>query len=222
MSTTTTRDVLSTARVPLSREYRGRFDAPVVTHFDPAIFTERYFRACMECTFCHDSCCQYGCDVDLANVERLIGQFGVALENFVDRPRDSWFYDDVRHDPDLPGGAYKRSTTVNGACVFRNPKGRGCGIHAWCLEQGLDYHDIKPIVCWLFPIGIEAGALVPPNEVLDKTLICVDQGETLYRSQRGELLNLFGPELVAELDEMENQTLSTCGRGWTEGKPQSL
>lgn len=197
--------VLSTTRLPLSRTYESRFGQPVVTHIDPAIFTERYYRDCMGCGFCHDSCCQYGCDVDLANANRLLGQYGEALEQFIGRPKETWFHDDLRHDVDVPGGVYRRSRVVDGACVFRNTRGRGCGIHAWCIDAGLDYHDIKPIVCWLFPIGIESGALVPPNEVLDKTLVCVDQGETLYRSQRGELQNLFGDELVAELDELDQR-----------------
>jgi hypothetical protein len=70
---------------------------------------------------------------------------------------------------------------VNGTCVFNN---RGCGIHSYCLDQGLDYHTLKPTLCWLFPLVIESGALCPQNNVLDRSLVCVDQGLTLYAGQR--------------------------------------
>ena len=45
----------------------------------------------------------------------------------------------------------------DGACVFRNAAGRGCTIHAYCLEQGLDYHLLKPMVSVLFPADLRAG-----------------------------------------------------------------
>jgi len=63
------------------------------------------------------------------------------------------------------------------------------------------------------PDRVEAGALVPPNEVLDKTLICVDPGRDAVSESARRVLNLFGSELVAELDEMERQTLATGGLG---------
>ena len=208
MSTTNGLVILSTAREALSRSYDGRFGAMIVSQVDPAIFSLRFFADCMSCTFCHDSCCHRGCDADLENIERLTGQSNAALAEYIGSPQDGWFSNEIHRDDEMPGGGYKESTVVDGSCIFRNQRGRGCGIHTWCLQQGFDYHEIKPILCWLFPLTIDAGALIPQNVVLNKTLICVDQGQTLYRSQRAEVLYLFGPELVAELDTLEQQVLS--------------
>ncbi len=202
----------------LSRTFASRRGDPVVTHVDPAIFVRRYFAACMDCTFCHDSCCQYGCDVDLENVGWLQGEFADRLEPYLGVPREQWFNEQVHHDPDLPGGSFRRAAVIDGACAFRNRTSRGCGIHSYCLENGIDYHTIKPHVCWLFPLMIESGVLCPPSEVLDQSLICVDQGQTLYQAQRGEMLAFFGEELVAELDALEAQTLAGLPATTTTGE----
>jgi hypothetical protein len=202
------REVLSSQRSPLSRAYASHYCTPVVTHVDPVIFVRCYFADCMQCTFCHDWCCSRGCDADPANIARLTEEHAEPLEAYTGRPREEWFESEVYADPDLPGGRYRSSRVVNGTCVFHNPHGRGCGIHAYALASGIDYHAVKPMLCWLFPLTIEAGALVPQNSVLDRSLVCGGEGLTLYASQRPEVLHLFGPELVAELDHLEKETLA--------------
>jgi Fe-S-cluster containining protein len=202
------RKVLSTWRVPLSRTYVARFGAPVVTHVDPLIFLRKFFAFCMDCDFCHDACCNFGCDTSLATVELLQIEHGDALEQYTGTSRADWFEPEVYADGDFPGGRFRSTRVASGTCIFKNKNRRGCSIHSYCLENGLDYHDIKPVLCWLFPLTVETGALCPQNVVLEKSLVCVDRGITLYQSQRGEVGNLFGAELVAELDELERQTLA--------------
>ncbi len=62
-------------------------------------------------------------------------------------------------DHEFPGGAHVRTSVRDGACIFRNAPARGCAIHAYCLEQGLDYHLLKPMVSVLFPVTFEQGVL---------------------------------------------------------------
>jgi hypothetical protein len=107
-------------------------------------------------------------------------------------------------DPEFPSGAYGRTRAANGKCVFANRTGRGCRIHAWCLEQGLDYHLYKPMVSILFPLTFEHGALVPSPEAVDGSLLCSGDGVCLYDGVRGELRYYFGDELVAALDVLKS------------------
>ena len=199
------RSVLSTNRTPLSRTYAAAGGAPVVTHVDPLIFVRRFFAACSACDFCNDHCCHLGCDMDLDNVARLAVDHAAALEAHTGTSREEWFEDTTYIDMDFKGNRFRSTRVVDGTCIFNN---RGCGIHSYCLEQGLDYHDLKPTYCWLFPLTIEASALCPQNNVMDRSLVCVDQGLTLYASQRQGLLHLFGSELVAELDALGQETLA--------------
>ena len=57
--------------IALGREYPSIFSAPVISAVDPAIFSLRYFTHCMSCGFCFDQCCNYGVDIDAANMEPL-------------------------------------------------------------------------------------------------------------------------------------------------------
>jgi hypothetical protein len=187
--------------LPLKRAHEGRGGVFVVDRVDPRIFSLRYFAYCMQCTFCHDSCCQYGADIDEPNVERLM-EHAAVLAPRIGYDAAVWTDGEPNEDDEYPRRKVHRLQNLDGACVFRNRKGRGCQIHSYCLENGLDYHELKPVVCWLFPLSVDQRVLLPSDEVLDKSLACVDQGPTLYASQRDEVRYHFGPDLVAELDEM--------------------
>jgi len=43
------------------------------------------------------------------------------------------------------------------------------------------------------------------GEIDDKSLICVDQGPTLYDGMRGELSYYFGEAFVTELDDIRSR-----------------
>jgi len=187
--------------VALGADYPCVMGGPVIRAVDPRIFSLRYFTQCMACNFCKDSCCDHGVDVDLGNVARLKA-LPAAFKARVGVPESLWFTADVTQDGEFAGGAHRRTAVVDGACVFRDRAGRGCLIHGWALEQGIDYHSIKPMVSTLFPLTFEQGALVPSDEAADGTLVCGGQGPSLYQGARAELLYYFGPGLVAELDAM--------------------
>ena len=186
----------------LSREYVCVQGAPVIHAIDTAIFTHRYFARCMACTYCGDQCCSYGVDIDLGNVARLLA-LGDDFASRIAAPKGEWFTGEIVEDPEFPSGRHVRTLERGGKCVFHNPNGRGCMIHGYAVEKGIDYHDIKPIVSTLFPVTFNHGVIEASSEVLDKSLACVDDGPSLYDGARDELAYYFGKEFVAELDTLQ-------------------
>ncbi|QEL20400.1 hypothetical protein [Limnoglobus roseus] len=202
--------------VSLSRSYPCRYGAPVLDRVDPKIFTLRYYTDCMGCTFCHDSCCQYGADIETPRITALEPHVE-ALEPLVGVPRAQWFRDDpddigMVPEPEYPGGEYTRTAVVplpagrsphnEEACVFLDQVGRGCVIHRYALERNLDVHDIKPMVCLFFPLSHGDGELKPALEFEIDDLICMGAGRTLYESTRDEVIYYFGQEMADELDRL--------------------
>lgn len=190
----------------LSRSYPSIFQAPVLDRVDTRIFALRYFTHCMRCSFCHDQCCSYGVDIDEDNVARLKA-LGGGFRDFVGVPESEWFTDEVVEDAEFPSGRYRRTRTRGSHCVFHDPNGRGCLIHAWCLDRELDYHLLKPMVSILFPVTFDYGVLGASGEAVDKSLVCAGQGPTLYEGARGELAYYFGEAMVGELDLLARQTI---------------
>jgi Fe-S-cluster containining protein len=176
---------------------------------DPDIFRLRYFQDCMRCDFCHDSCCSWGADVAVPERDRIL-RHADALKAWVPHSVEKWFTSEVKYDDEYEGGAFVRTQVADGRCVFLNRQGRGCLLHAFALNEGRDYHPIKPMVCWLFPVIFDRGLLRPNFDVRDG-LICVDRGPTLYRSSRDELRVRFGEGLIQKLDRMELAVLQEEG-----------
>ncbi len=187
--------------VPLSTDYACKMGGPILRSVDTRIFSLRYFMACMDCSFCHDICCSYGVDVDLENVARLKAA-PQAFKDYIGVPESEWFTDDVTLDPEFPGGRHVRTRVRDGRCVFLNRQARGCKVHSWCLDNGVDYHLLKPMVSILFPVTFDYGVLNPSNEVVDGSLACYGEGPTCYEGAREELRYYFGDALVSELDRI--------------------
>ncbi len=192
----------------LSRAYPTRYGVPSITHVDRRMFTHRYFTHCLQCTFCHDWCCQDGVDVDLLHV-RAMERHRQGLEAATGVPYDRWFTDETEEDDDVPGGATRRTNVTKRGCVFLASDGRGCMIHRFCSERGIDYHELKSLVDVLFPLTYEGRLLTIADEVEDGSLVCLDTGPTVYRGMRAELDYYFGAGFVAELDELEGELLGT-------------
>ncbi|MEI9992639.1 MAG: hypothetical protein WDM86_21725 [Rhizomicrobium sp.] len=190
--------------VPLARSYICVQGAPVIHSVDTAIFSLRYFAKCMDCIFCDDQCCSYGVDIDVGNAMR-IAALGEDFSARIAAPRTEWFTDAVTDDAEFPTGRYIRTRERGGKCVFRNARGRGCAIHAYAIEKGIDYHELKPIVSTLFPTTFNYGVLEASSEVHDKSLACAGQGPSVYEGARDELKYYFGEDFVAELDRLAAQ-----------------
>ena len=185
----------------LSRRYPSRHGAPVIHGVDSGIFELRFFGRCMECTFCFDACCQWGVNIDVENVQRLQAH-APALEALTGVPRELWFEDETEEDAEYPGGRVARTRADERGCVFHARDGRGCLIHRYALDNGLDYHDLKPMISVLFPITYDSGILCAAEEMTDGSLPCTEQGPTLYETGREEVRYYFGDAIVAELDAL--------------------
>jgi hypothetical protein len=107
-----------------------------------------------------------------------------------------------------------------GRCVFSymdGDNGLRCGVHAACIEHGLDLKKVKPRVCHMFPLlltDLSDGRffLTSMADSRNAPLIdfddhwrypCLDsraEWQPLYREMRETLIELFGAEFYAALD----------------------
>lgn len=196
-------------------------DHPRFRTVDPAIFTKKLVSDCMThaCQMlvphAHeklDACCQYGCDVDLAERDAILARaeqirplLGAEVAN---RP---WFATEVEYDTDYPSGAVVRTEVVGGGCLFLQHEQRGCAIHRASIEQGWDFRGVKPAICRLFPLSYEADAIVIADEYEEYSCAHVE-GPSLYRVSRDTIADVFGDDLVRALDAAEARVLAAQPR----------
>lgn len=178
-----------------------------ITEVDEQIWSRFYFARCLDCGFCKDRCCTYGCPVDIAEVNRIMACRG-ALEKRLGLPSSEWFYPEADIRAEFPSGRVLR-TRVYDKCVFYDSRRRGCHLHSLALEMGIDPHLLKPMVCFLFPITWD-GTCLHVAEFLDE-LPCKDQGQLIFRSQKEELLTYLGPEFVMEIEKQAELTSREAG-----------
>jgi Fe-S-cluster containining protein len=201
-------------------------DHPRFRSVHAAIFTRRLAPDCMvhRCTIVQDeegaavaepyekldACCQYGCDVDLAERDAILAR-GDDLRALLrpDAASAPWFDDEPEEDPDYPSGKVVRTAVLGGGCIFLAHDRRGCAIHRASLEHGWDFRGVKPAICRLFPLSYEADTIVIADEYPEYSCAHV-AGPTLYRITRDTLGELFGAALVAALDAAEAQVLAAA------------
>ena len=183
----------------LNTSYPSSFGNPVILFVDTKIFVKKYFTHCMQCDFCKEWCCSFGVEVDIENVRR-IEAVADDLENYAGISKAKWFTGEYFEDQECPGGSFTRTQVVDDHCVFLSKNTRGCLLHSFSIERGIDYHGLKPMISCLFPLTYEDGVLLPADEVLEDELICLGRGRTLYEGVRNEILHYFGEDLVKELD----------------------
>ena len=175
--------------IPLSQEYRSSSMAIAFVH--RGIFLNMYFARCLECNFCHDWCCSFGADIDIQNVARIQQQKEEILP-FVRPPEGEWFEADYSYYEEYVGSQYTRINPQGPRCVFISKDQRGCGLHRYAISKQIDYHEIKPLVCILFPLSFGEGILSTAPELDDNSLVCAGSGYSVYQSMRGELEYYFG------------------------------
>jgi hypothetical protein len=194
-----------TTIVPLRREYASENLAISFVHRD--IFLKKYFARCLECSFCHDWCCSFGADIDIQNVQK-IEQRKEEILPFIRPPQAEWFEEEFTYYEEYAGNHYTRINPHGSRCAFISKDQRGCGLHRYAISEGMDYHEIKPLVCILFPLSFGEGILSLAPELDDGSLVCSGSGDSAYRATRNELEHYFGQDLLAELDEIEEQIFS--------------
>ncbi|HEY3450607.1 MAG TPA: hypothetical protein VGK67_29900 [Myxococcales bacterium] len=108
---------------------------------------------CLSFPRCGDLCCQYGVDVSTTEHERIrerAAEIAKLLEGKTD-----WFDPEIEPtepDAEFPDGKIHRTLVSGRGCVFLNPRGRGCVLHALGL---------KPRVC-------ERAFFLPDGKTLDE------------------------------------------------------
>ena len=190
--------------IPLNSEYISGNMAISFVHRD--IFLKTYFARCLECNFCHDWCCSFGADIDIQNVQRIQQQKEEILP-FVRPPEGEWFEAEYTYYEEYAGNLYTRINPQGPRCAFISKDQRGCGLHRYALSKGMDYHEIKPLVCILFPLSFEEGILSPAPELDDNSLVCAGSGDSVYQAMKNELEFYFGQEFSEELDTIEQRVL---------------
>lgn len=205
----------------LCRVYTGKLEAPPLSAVDTTIFTARYFRHCMQCTFCGDDCCSRGVYVDVPTVERLL-EHATGLQRHVGRPPEEWFLPEWIDDLTAAGGRYTRTRVVDGRCVFLDRRNRGCQIHRYALEAGLDHHRLKPFYSVMYPLTVIDGVLAPGEDIPPGDFICSGHQDSLYAGIRSDVGYYYGAGLLAELDRFEGAALAKIeGGGSTQYPSQS-
>jgi Fe-S-cluster containining protein len=155
-----------------------------------------------------DACCQYGCDVDLAERDAILARRdGIRALLDPEAAAAPWFEDDVWSDADYPSGRVVRTTVGRKGCIFLSHDQRGCAIHRAALENGWGLGGVKPAVCRLYPVTWEGDAIVIAGEYPEYSCAHTD-GPTLYQLARDLLSEIFGPELVEALDAAEARVLA--------------
>lgn len=195
-----------------------------------AIFTRQLVADCMthRCTMVEqhaeklDACCQYGCDVDLRERERILEKQDDIRSLLRDEVKNTpWFETEQEADSDYPSGACVRTVVHQGGCVFLAHDLRGCAIHRSSIERGWDMRGVKPAICRLFPLSYEGDTILIAEEYPEYSCAHVD-GPTLYRLTRDTLGELFGPELVVALDAAEQRVLAREPRKLPVIKPATV
>ncbi len=188
-------------------------DHPRFTKAELDVFTRRVVSDCMshDCATKAtgvvrlDACCQYGCDVDLfekeailANADKIRPVLAAEVQNL------PWFDEsEAEEDPDVPSGTVVRTAVHTKGCLFLSHDKRGCGIHRASLEQGWDFHGIKPSICRLFPLSYGDGTILVSDDYHDYSCAYQDDAPTLYRVARDTIGALFGADLVSAMDAAE-------------------
>jgi len=171
-----------------------------ITNIDEQIWSRHYFARCMECHFCNDSCCSYGCPVDILEVERIL-LLRESIEKRTGIASSGWFFPEPDVRPEFPSGKVLRTRVYNNKCVFHNNQARGCHLHSLALETGRDPHLLKPMVCFLFPLTWDTSYLYV-SEFLDE-LPCKNWGFPVYESQKDEIKTYLGTAFVNQMEGLQ-------------------
>lgn len=168
-----------------------------IRHIDESMFSRCYASDCMG-DGCRDDCCCYGCPADTAEVEAIMA-FKPELEERTGILAAQWFKRRQRN-PHYPSGYVRRTRVLDGYCVFHTRNGRGCILHRMALERGIDPHDIKPMVCFIFPLTWD-GDLLHVAEFLDE-LPCRQGNCVIHTAQREEIKRYLGKAAAREIEAL--------------------
>jgi Fe-S-cluster containining protein len=155
-----------------------------------------------------DACCQYGCDVDIAEREQILAHSEGIRALLRSEAKDArWFDPEETLDSEYPSGRVVRTELFEGGCVFLAHDLRGCAIHRASIEGAWDMRGVKPAICRLFPLTYEGDTILIAEEYPEFSC-SLTLGPTLYRLTRETLGELFGADLIRALDDAEQRVLA--------------
>ena len=194
---------------------------PVIRQVEAEVFVTRFAPDCIDhrCR-CReegnrvlaDACCRYGVDLGLTErraIEARADEIAAVLDPAWRTPA-LWFdTSDPEEDPDFPAGVVIR-TAVQGiaedsGCVFLAHDARGCALHRAAIAGGFDPAEIKPAVCRLYPLTFGEGTLQRSEDFVLYSCAEAPTGPSIYRLLRSTIADVFGPELVSQLDHAETR-----------------
>lgn len=181
-----------------------------------------------------DGCCLHGAYFTDTDDERRVKKIVRKLtpqtwQNY--RRKTASIVEDVLEGEDGEEEHFRKTTTVDGACIFHNRPGfeggTGCALHAQALRDGVHPLEYKPEVCWQVPIKRDFSTIEHADEtVTEVTWIgefnrrawgsgghefdwwCTTSpqahvgAEPLYRSYEPELVELIGRAAYDVLADM--------------------
>jgi Fe-S-cluster containining protein len=177
---------------------RGPANPIMVEEASHDVFVKRCPADCLDCGYCEDECCSYGCDVDVAEKSRIMG-YSAQLQAWIGVPASEWFEDELVADAEYPSGAIVRTRVRSGKCVFHSRRRRGCALHSFAVQAGMDWLLFKPMVCALFPITWRKGRLLVSEFFAQ--LPCWDKGLPMFEAQKRALEFYLGRGFVSALAE---------------------
>ena len=187
--------------VLLDKKYYHLYNEMAISQIDTRIFTIKYNGFCMSCNLCTDNCCKYGTKVDNISFKNIMKN-AKLLESVMKIPQKDWFANEFIADEHYPGSKYVRTNLNEQSCVFFNKKKENCYIHELCFNLQIDYHELKPVVCCLFPLEFSHETLKPAIEFEDDDVRCIGGTLSLYDGVKDEVAYYFGTELVEELNSL--------------------
>ena len=183
-----------------------------------------------------DGCCTLGAhfsdDEDEQRVGRAVRQLTAATWQQKGAARSGGWVE--RESPEhVPEGESpgRKTRVVDGACIFLNRPGfaggQGCALHVLAEQQGRDFLETKPDVCWQLPLRRQFRTVTRTDGTVytevslgeygrdgwgpgghDLDWYCTSNTEAhvgtepVYRSSRAELVALMGPAGYAVLAEL--------------------
>jgi hypothetical protein len=183
-----------------------------------------------------DGCCTLGAHfadaADEKRVGRAVRQLSAAQWQHKRASRTGGWVEVEGPETQAAGeGPARKTRVVDGACIFLNrpgfAAGAGCALHLLAVDQGRDFIETKPDVCWQLPLRRQFRTVTRADDTTytevsigeyersgwgagghDLDWYCSSNSdahvgsEPVYRSNRSELVALMGASAYAVLAEM--------------------
>lgn len=124
------------------------------TPFGPCCLSEsmreEFFKGRDDVVVCHGMCCRQPVRVKAAGQARILRHYE-GIRGYM-TPASARMA-----DLGSPFAGEGNRLMPDGSCVFWRPSDGKCAIHAFAVDNDIDWRLLKPISCTLFPMQVQAG-----------------------------------------------------------------